>query len=268
MRNSAGDWPDDDGSSGDLAWTDPARQDGVESTADPVGSDCAVVPGGDEGAVVAELSIEHRDAVLGDAIRAAPSVTVEPNFRTNDGCTGVLVFTASGGDLDEFDTALASDHTVRDPLLLAWRGDARAYRVRYAPETIRFTPVLAGLGAFLYETRSAGQSWKFHVRFPSRTAFSAFRSYCSTNGVALTLFRLYRDDSDGGGGELGLTGRQWETLTTAHEMGYFEVPRGTTQEELAARFDVSPSAVSQRIRRATNALLAATLESSELCPRF
>jgi len=46
------------------------------------------------------------------------------------------------------------------------------------------------------------------------------------------------------------------------------VPRGVTQEELARQLDISPSAVSQRIRRATNQLLAETLASARFHSRF
>lgn len=243
---------------------EPSSGDGNGSG--PTGSDCPVAAGSDEDPVVAELAVEHRDVVLGDAIRAAPSVAVEPNYRTSDDRSPLLVFTVADGALDEFDAALATDHTVTDPLLLAATDDARAYRVRYTPEALRFTPVLADLGALVYDARAEGRTWSFHLRFPSRAAFATFRNYCSTNSVTLQLFRLYQDGPTAGGGDLGLTARQWETLTIAHEMGYFDVPRGTTQEELAARLDVSPSAVSQRIRRATNQLLAETLGSSQLGP--
>lgn len=218
--------------------------------------------------VVAELTVEHDDVVLGDAIRAAPSVTVEPNYRTADERSSLLVFFAVGGSLGEFEEALETDHTITNPVRLAATDDARAYRVRYGADTLRFTPVFADLGALVYESRSDGRRWTFHVRFPSRAAFASFREYCSANGVTLELFRLYQDGSSAGGATMGLTAQQWETLTVAHEMGYFEVPRGTTQEELARRLDVSPSAVSQRIRRATDQLMAAALDSSRIGPRF
>lgn len=215
---------------------------------------------GDGDPVVAEFEVEHDDVVLSGAIRATPSVTVEPNYRTTGDRSPVLVFTVGGWPLDEFDAALERDDTVRDPLLLAVTDDGRAYRVRYAPDVLRLSPVLADLGAVLLDVQSRGRSWWFHARFPSRTAFASFREYCLTNGATVELRKLYGAES--AGSALGLSPHQWKTLATAHEMGYFEVPRGTTQEQLARRLDVSSSAVSQRIRRATNQLLAETLDST------
>lgn len=221
---------------------------------------------GDADPVVAEFAVEHPDSVLGDSLRAAPDVTVEPNYRTADERSSLLVFTVTGGSLDEFDAALATDHTVRDQALLDATTEGRAYRVRYAPETLRLGPVFAALGALVLDARTEDRAWTFRVRFPSRAAFAAFRDFCTEHDATLRLFKLFRDAPSGGDGALGLTASQWETLTVAHEMGYFEVPRGATQAQLARRLDVSPSAVSQRMRRATNRLLTAALESGQFGP--
>lgn len=265
MRNSASDPTDPDASGDDAGPASDAGRGGGPTDPDPTA--CSIGDDRDDGPIVAEIAVSHRDVVLGDAIRAAPSVVAEPNYRTNDDGDAVLVFTVAGDAIVEFDAALATDHTVRDPQLLARTDDACAYRVRYAPETLRFSPVLAGLGALLYDVRTDGRSWSFHVRLPSRDAFAAFRTYCSNHDVALRLVRLSEDERHAGG-DFGLTASQWHTLTTAHEMGYFEVPRGTTQEELARKLEISPSAVSQRIRRATNQLLAETLTSSQFQSRL
>lgn len=264
MGNSAGDSVDDEVSADDLFSDAVTTCCGDEEWNGSELSACSRVTPADDAPVLAELSVEHRNAVLGDATAAAPAVTVEPDYRTADDRSSILVFTAVGESLDAFDAALATDNTVRDPSLVAATADARAYRVRYAPETVRFTPVFAELGALLFDARAEDRRWSYHVRFPSRDAFAAFRNFCSANGATLTLSRLSQAGSTARDGGHGLTPSQWETLSIAHEMGYFEVPRDTTQEELASCLDVSPSAVSQRIRRATNQLLAATLESPQV----
>ncbi|SFR88822.1 GAF and HTH_10 associated domain-containing protein [Halomicrobium zhouii] len=260
MWNSAGDPMDSD-----------ARADDADRRDEPSDSEvvlCSLGSARDDDPVVAKLAVSHRDVVLGEAIRAAPSVTVEPNYRTTDGGAAVLVFTAAGESIVEFDAALSTDHTVRDPQLLARTDDACTYRVRFSSEALQFSPVFADLGALLYDVRTAGRSWSFHVRFPSHEAFASFRNFCSSHEVTLRLFKLSADEQHTRGDDLGLTASQWDTLSTAHEMGYFEVPRGATQEELARQLDISPSAVSQRIRRATNQLLAETLASSRFRTRF
>jgi len=54
--------------------------------------------------------------------------------------------------------------------------------------------------------------------------------------------------------KLELTDKQREVLDTAREMGYFEVPRDATAAEIAEELDISPQAVSERMRRAISAL--------------
>lgn len=63
--------------------------------------------------------------------------------------------------------------------------------------------------------------------------------------------------------DLGLTGKQRETLLPALERGYFDGPRATTQSALAESLGVSDSAVSEILRRAITRLVAATLASED-----
>jgi len=74
--------------------------------------------------------------------------------------------------------------------------------------------------------------------------------------VAVDHLRLSDDDDDG---VVALTEKQQELLAVAHEEGYFDVPRGISQDELADRLGVSKSAVSQRLRRAIGELCASKL---------
>jgi DNA-binding CsgD family transcriptional regulator len=60
-----------------------------------------------------------------------------------------------------------------------------------------------------------------------------------------------------------LTDRQREVLATAREAGYYEWPRETTAEELAARLDISAPTLHKHLRMAERKLAAALLA----CPR-
>ena len=54
-------------------------------------------------------------------------------------------------------------------------------------------------------------------------------------------------------------------LTAAIEGGYFEIPRGIAMSDLAARFDISDQAASERLRRAlSNTLGDATLDRPDV----
>lgn len=77
-------------------------------------------------------------------------------------------------------------------------------------------------------------------------------------GIDLTLQGLheYRSETDI---LESLTDRQREVLETAYENGYYDVPRGTTTNELAEAFDVDGSTVSEHLQRAERNLIATVL---------
>ncbi len=52
-----------------------------------------------------------------------------------------------------------------------------------------------------------------------------------------------------------LTDRQREVVRTAHEMGYYEIPRQVPTEEIAAELDLDQSTVSEHLQRAERNLL-------------
>lgn len=58
-----------------------------------------------------------------------------------------------------------------------------------------------------------------------------------------------------------LSDKQMETLQTALECGYFEVPRGITLKELAKELGCSHQATSERLRRANNRIVTALVRS-------
>lgn len=56
-----------------------------------------------------------------------------------------------------------------------------------------------------------------------------------------------------------ITPKQWEALELAYDSGYYSRPRETDLQELADEFDISKSAVSQRLRSAEKRLVDALL---------
>jgi hypothetical protein len=58
-----------------------------------------------------------------------------------------------------------------------------------------------------------------------------------------------------------LTGRQREVIQTAFEMGYYEVPRNVSSEDIAAELDVDPSTIAEHLQRAERNLLSYLLSA-------
>lgn len=59
-----------------------------------------------------------------------------------------------------------------------------------------------------------------------------------------------------------LTDRQLEILETAFELGYFEVPRNVSTDEVADELGLDPSTVAEHLRRAERNLLSELLASA------
>ncbi|WP_227356261.1 helix-turn-helix domain-containing protein [Haladaptatus salinisoli] len=53
-----------------------------------------------------------------------------------------------------------------------------------------------------------------------------------------------------------LTDRQREVIRTAYDMGYYEVPRAVTTEDIAAELGVDPSTVAEHLQRAERNLVS------------
>ncbi|ELZ08633.1 transcriptional regulator [Halovivax asiaticus JCM 14624] len=82
-----------------------------------------------------------------------------------------------------------------------------------------------------------------------------------TVGVQLVrLTPLGEDDDSPIVSRWNLTAGQAEALETAHEMGYFEVPRRNDAAAVAAELGVSKSAFLERLRRAEGTLLERAME--------
>jgi predicted DNA binding protein len=98
------------------------------------------------------------------------------------------------------------------------------------------------------------------VRVDDHERLTEFYRACSERGVGIELVSVRnpgvpREFTAGS----GLTGTQRETLRIALENGYFDVPRRTNLGELADQLDVSDSAVSQRLRRGIETVLASVI---------
>ena len=216
-----------------------------------------------EKSLCVDLCLSHPELILTDAIESSPDVTVCPEQMVSDGTPSFLMIEAVGETLNKFETALESDSTVRDPRVLDWTETNRVYRVEVADTAVRVTPSLVRAGGRALDMKGTGGQWLVHAQFRSQTALSQFRTECSDRNITFRLDRLYWTTGEANAGGCGLTADQQVALETAHREGYFDVPRGISQAELADKLDISPSAMSQRIRRGMDQVVGSELGLSE-----
>ncbi len=216
-----------------------------------------------EGGIIAQLRLDQSELFLRPTLHRAPDVTVEPDYWTTiDGDRTLVFITVYGADegFTEFESALETDPTVFDPVCVDRYPDRRIYRVAVADRTVRIVSQTAELGGRLLEWSSTRDGWLVQLRFPDRDALVDFNDFCRERNISVGVEHLrVSDDEDDG--VLALTEKQQELLAVAYEEGYFEVPRGISQDELADRLGVSKSAISQRLRRAIGALCSSSLST-------
>lgn len=212
--------------------------------------------------IIVEFEVDS--PILRETRRAVPGTTITleaeqaPDGTDGDSHDSIhLLFWASGGEFDDFESALAADPTVTSPRLLADADGSRLYRVLYTDEGMRWTAhrEWVDLDATLLHAEAVEDGWAVRMRFPDRESVVEFKSWFDERDLPFETNSLYTEGASGP--ELGpkLTDAQREALLLAWERGYFEVPRGTDLMALAAELGLSDSAVSQRLRRGIDRIL-------------
>ena len=172
-----------------------------------------------------------------------------------------VLFWAEGGDLDAFESALGEDPTVAEPNRVATVDDRRLYQTELSGEGLESSvyPMLVEVGGVNHELTVTHEGWDFKTSFPDRASLERFHDYCRNHDIGVELHRVYEQQSTEGGDNFGLTDEQRSALRTAFEVGYFEIPRDVSLDELGSRLGISANAASNRLRRGTKTLLENTV---------
>ncbi|UPW00974.1 helix-turn-helix domain-containing protein [Halorussus gelatinilyticus] len=213
--------------------------------------------------VIAELSIPVEDFPLGRALAVTPNMQIELE-RIVPTDTGALpFFWVRGDDVDAFVAELREETDVDAISILDRFEDGALIRATWTA-TPGFVEGILRSEATLLEVTRYDDVWRFRLRSPDREAVAALQRYCAENDIDLRLDRISSLGEVESGQQYGLTDDQRRTIVTAFEAGYFDDPRGTTLEELGTEFDISPRAVSKRLRRGLRNLVDATLITDDV----
>lgn len=210
-----------------------------------------------------ELFIAHGQVLLVPTIRAVPALSICLDLQPDGAGSAQVFLTVEGENPATVETALANDDTVTDPSLVADGSHRRIYRIWPAEGGLDLARKVCDLGIWVVEATGHDGGWLVRMQVPTREDLVALRSYCRDNGVTYRLERLHRTGVSTDTGTPNLTDSQRLTLEKAYLKGYFDVPRRSILADLGAEFDVSTSAVSQRLRRATATLIEDCLDPEE-----
>lgn len=209
--------------------------------------------------ILVEFALDH--PILREALSHAPEMRLSWERSDSIGDRIRVLLWAEGGDFDAFEHALADDPTVTPPLRVIEIGDRRLYQLELVDEgqETSIYPILVEEGGMIHELTATHEGWEFRVAFPDRRTFQQFREFCQDHRIGMDIRRLYEQRAGSEGSEFGLTERQRETLVTAIDCGYFEIPRESSLAELAERLGVSENAASERFRRGAKRLVENTI---------
>lgn len=214
--------------------------------------------------VLLEFTIDAENFALGDILQQADGIeSVELERVVPLGGQAIPYLWVTGDDFEQFERDVVA-HPLVESIHGLERVDGRAlYRVEWTDESIHH--LLDGLKATeatLLESRG-GREWFFCVRFPSHRLLGAFYNYCIEHDIAVHVDRVASlSERPDDGSTLDLSSEQQEALLLAIDRGYFDTPRRVTLDELAAEFDISQQAMSDRIRRGVKEVLTDVLESA------
>lgn len=175
--------------------------------------------------------------------------------------TNQLPFIRAAGDevdIEDVDELLAADSTVERLACIASAADGRLYRIWWVDGVDVAIERLLGNGGVVLEARTTADEWWFRLLYPDRKTLSRMYERCSDWGISISIDRIYEFDGHQRQ-SCSLTAQQYETISAAHEHGYYDVPRNVTLTELAEAIGISHQALSERLRRGHNSLIEHTI---------
>lgn len=220
--------------------------------------------------LIAEFEIKCDALPLVEVAATVPDVTLVLDLQFNHGDRPLFLVTAIDGSRSEIATALGDAVDVGEWTLVGQAGDTRRYQVVPALsfeeqlgdhiDDLAGLEALATAEAIIEQIEVVPNGWQQTGWFANRDAFRKFSSFWQQN-ADFRLSRLTHDGETEPPGD-GLTDRQYEALRTAYERGYFDIPRRTSLKELAIELDISPSSLSERLRRAQTQLIEETVATT------
>lgn len=206
--------------------------------------------------IVTTLSLPS-ETFTSDSRSLPPDVELEfePFVPVGDGSRALLHVT--GGDRDEVRELLGRVEAVESHSVLESSSEHHLVRVVWCDSPTGVFDCVRCSDATLLSVVATGEEWRLQVQFEEQGDVSRFQTCCRESEVSMRLLRLDRNgvpDSS-----LPLQPKQRQTLELALELGYFDIPREKTLQDLAEELGISDQSVSERLRRGLSTILEETL---------
>lgn len=185
---------------------------------------------------------------LGRILQSYPEVEIELERIVPTRDQIIPLFWVTSADEEAVEETLRADSLVEEVHLLTRTPDRVLYAVDWSPEVDGLIGLFVEFGVEVLAAEATVEAWEFHLQFRDRSQLMRFRRACQDAGIDLELVQLYNPMMPEEGGIL--TAAEHDVLAAAYENGYWDVPRETTQQELARFIGISETETSEILRTA------------------
>jgi len=214
-------------------------------------------------AVIAHISIPPIDFELGRALSMEGPVSVTLETLVPIGQRTVPFFWVHDHDREAFEKGVRDHGGVEQLQIIENHENRTLYAFRWHDDTDSLFEAFVATNAQLLSGSGHPNDWEFEVRFADYTDLGTFREHCDDRGIRVTVDRVYTPTDPEALPHYGLSDPQLETLSAAVSQGYYSIPRQISTRELAAQYDISDQATTERLRRAIASLAEYTLLTDE-----
>jgi hypothetical protein len=165
---------------------------------------------------------------------------------------------AAGAELESIEAALETDPSVEDVTRLVDLDEEWLYQMAWVDGIEAVVQSLVYEEGTITNAHGRNDRWSLRIVFPDHDALSRTYDFCQEQGLTIDVESVTSMDEEPAR-QFGLSEAQYETLITAHQKGYFEVPRQVTVDDLAEDLGVSAQSISERLRRAHDRLISSAL---------
>jgi predicted DNA binding protein len=209
-------------------------------------------------ATVMEFSSPAAEFPLGTVFENVPGVTVELERLIPHETLIIPYFWVRGASIEDVEAAFDSHAGIVSVELVDSVEDEYLLRAEWESEYFGVLNALAAASIAVLTGVGTADGWHFEVRGEDREAISDFRTSCQEHDIPIEITAIHallpvQDDG------YELTATQREALVSAYEHGYFDSPRESSLEEIAAELGITQQSLSSRLRRGHRRLIGGAL---------
>ncbi len=215
--------------------------------------------------VIAEVRVPSADFELGRILTVDGNTSIELESLVPIGDATVPLFWVHNASRESFLENVQRHPAVDDTSAVDVFKDRTLFTLDWNADQDHLFNGVHDHDGQLLSAVGTPDAWEFEFRFPAHERLSAFTDHCNHAQITLEMLRVYNPTEPDTAPWYGVTDPQREAMELAVEMGYYDIPRGCTTNELGAELGISDQAVTERLRRAIVTLASHTLipENSE-----